>query len=86
VSDVLGILGALMILVGVLATPAGWIWLARLGFRESPLWGLSMTLFPTFAAPCFAIGRWQETRLPLLLHCGGVLFWIVGWALIPWLH
>ncbi len=85
-SDILGGLGAIMALIGAPLIPVGWVWLAVLGFRENPLWGLMLTMFPTFAAPCFALDRWKESRIPVLLHYGGVFLCVVGMSLIPWSH
>jgi len=67
---------------GVLAFLGGWIWLAVIAFRTSPLWGVTILICPTFAAPVLALDHWNAMRWPILLHHGGLLGVIVGVRLL----
>jgi hypothetical protein len=58
--------------VGLLFAVVGWVGLAVNGFRTSTPWGILMGLFPSFAAPCFALYHWRAARLPMALHYGGI--------------
>ena len=69
---------ALFCFGGVLMVIVGWIWLAVVGFRASVLWGLATALLPTFAAPCLALDRWQQTRFPMLVHYVGILMILIA--------
>ena len=64
---------AFVLFLGMILSLTGWIWLVVVGFRAGILWGLSTLICPTFAAPCFALDHWKRTRIPLALHCAGVL-------------
>jgi len=68
---------AALLIVGMILSLTGWIWLVVLGFRIGPLWGLSTIVCPTFAAPCFALDHWKKTRVPLGIHLAGVALIVI---------
>lgn len=71
---------------GLLVALAGWVGLAVNGFRTSTPWGILLVLFPTFAAPCFALYHWKAARLPMVLHYGGIGVVVVGLWLVKSLY
>lgn len=63
--------------LGCLLFTIGWIWILVHAFRESVLWGLGVFLI-TGVAVAFGALRWDRLKVPLILHCTGIAFIVIG--------
>lgn len=63
---------AIVLVLGLLLTGAGWLWLLVRAFRTSLWWGLAGLLFAP-AVLVFALTHWQRVRRPATLLVVGML-------------
>jgi hypothetical protein len=81
-GDVMGMLGAIFIIVGGLIALVYGIILLVKAFQTSVLWGLGYIFIP-FVALVFVIMHWEETKKPFLMSLLSIPFFIVGIILAP---
>jgi hypothetical protein len=70
-STVLGILLAIMGIVGAALASAGWVGLWIEAFRQSVLWGLLAVFIPPVTI-AFAFFHWRTARIPALCLLIGI--------------
>jgi len=69
-----------LLVVGVILSVVGGIWLLITAFQESVGWGLACMLLPIVSL-IFVFLHWEESKRPFLIGLGGNLLLIAGAAL-----
>ena len=67
----------LLLFLGGIAAPVGWVWLLISAFAESVPWGVGTLLFPPIGL-VFSFLTWPEYKAPTVLYVGGVVLYFLG--------
>ncbi|MEQ8635042.1 hypothetical protein [Gimesia maris] len=76
----MGILVAILMLIGGIAIAVGGIWFIIVTFQESVLWGLGCLFIP-FVSLIFLCMHWDRAGKPFLIQIAGLVPFIIGAAL-----
>jgi len=66
-----------LLIVAMILSAVGGIWLLVVAFKESVWWGLGSLLLP-FVGLIFAIMHWQVAKRPFLISLAGGILWVVA--------
>jgi len=66
-----------LLVVGLVVSLVGGIWLLVKAFQTSILWGLG-SIFVPFVSLIFVITHWEIARRPFLISLGGAVLLIIG--------
>lgn len=75
------ILGMILLVIGVLISAVGSIWLLIEAFQESILWGLGCVFVP-FIPLIFLVMHWSKCAKPSLIMLVGTALGIIGVVLV----
>ena len=73
-------MGAILVIIGIIAIFIGGLGLLIKIFSESILWGIGSIIFP-IASWIFVFMHWEEARGPFLLQMAGIGLVILGMVL-----
>jgi len=62
----------ILLLIACAVCLAGFIWLLKVAFSRSTLWGVLVLLFSPIAAAIFAVKFWNESKKPFLVYSGSI--------------
>jgi hypothetical protein len=61
-----------LFLLACLVSLAGYIWLLKVAFSRSALWGVLVFFFSPIAAAIYAVKFWDESKKPFLVYSGSI--------------
>jgi len=70
-------MGTFLLVVGLIGSVVGGIWLLITAFQESVGWGLACMFLPVVSL-IFVFVHWQEAKRPFLVGLAGNLILIAG--------
>ena len=73
-------MGTFLLVVGLIGSVVGGIWLLITAFQESVGWGLACMFLPVVSL-IFVFVHWQEAKRPFLVGLAGNLILIAGAAM-----
>src|SRR4249919_2292877 len=75
-------MSTLLLVIGLIFTVVGGLWLLGVIFQESVLWGL-VSLFIPIVGLVFALMHWEDAKRPFLTQLTGVALIVLGAMLAP---
>ena len=73
-------MGMALLVLGIILSVVGGLWLLITAFQESVLWGFGCLIVPIVSL-IFVFLHWEESRKPLLIALAGNVLAIAGAAL-----
>jgi hypothetical protein len=70
-------MGSLLLILGIIISLVGGIWLLVLAFQESVLWGIGSIIVP-FVSLIFVFMHWTEAWRPFVLSVVGSVLAMIG--------